>query len=176
MTTKPFTEFIYISLTEIRDVTLWSLWLSLPAAIISWGMGWATSVDNIDYVRVVLIAISIDHVFGTIAHSTLFKNDFSILQNIAGLGLKILVVILMGFIFHGLAVLVIKEDFIYRYLVMATRVLVFLYPAMSAMRNCNLITKGVFPPDALMMKGEKFKKTLDIRVFAPDNKEEEEQQ
>lgn len=173
---KQFTDFISIALTEIRDVTLWSLWLSLPAAIVGWAMGWAMDVNNIDYVRVVLIAIAIDHIFGTIVHSGLYKNDFSILKNLFGLALKILVVILMGFIFHGLAVLTIQEDFIYRYLVLTTRVLVFLYPAMSAMRNCNIITKGVFPSDIMMMKGTKFNNTMDIKVFTETEEKEKDEQ
>lgn len=165
---KPLIQFLAVALAEIRDVTLWSVWVALPAALLSWAFGWAYSVDNIDYVRVVLSAIATDHVFGTISHLW-FKRDFSILKNIGGLAIKILVVLLMGSLFDGLTILVIKEDFIYRYLLLVTRLLVFLYPAMSAMKNCHIITGGVFPPKMFMMKSLKFTETMDIKVFKTED-------
>lgn len=162
---KPLTSWIVIRLTEMRDVTLLSFYFSLPVTFFMNIMSWATSEANTDYVRIVLTAIAIDHILGTIAHSRFYKDDFSLIKNIGGLGIKILVVVTMGSLFEGLAELAITEDFVYRYLFFVTRILIFFYPARSAMKNCYIVTRGAFPPKVLMEKSDKFNNTLDINVF-----------
>ena len=111
---KPLINYVIVRLTEIRDVTLISAWFSIPITFIFNIVTWANAEANVDYVRIVLTAIAIDHVLGTIVHSRLFKDDFSLLKNMGGLGIKILAVLSMGSLFDGLSTLALSQDFIYR--------------------------------------------------------------
>jgi len=162
---KPLLEYIAVRLTEMRDVTLLSIWFSMPVTFALNAYTWANSEANVDYVRIVLTAIAIDHIFGSIVHSRFFKDDFSLLKNIGGLGIKILVVVCMGSLFDGLATLAITEDFVYKYLFFVTRILIFLYPARSAMKNCYIVTRGAFPPKIIMERSDKAFNNLDINIF-----------
>jgi len=162
---KPLINYVIVRLTEIRDVTLISAWFSIPITFIFNIVTWANAEANVDYVRIVLTAIAIDHVLGTIVHSRLFKDDFSLLKNMGGLGIKILAVLSMGSLFDGLSTLALSQDFIYRYLFWSTRILVFAYPARSAMRNCYIITRGAFPPKIIMERSDYAFNNLDLNIF-----------
>jgi hypothetical protein len=61
---------------------------------------------------------------------------------------------------------------IYRYTKMTGRILVILYPAISAMKNIKIITNGRFPPDALVGKLENFTKDLDLDKLKNGNNAE----
>jgi hypothetical protein len=82
---------------------------------------------------------------------------------------KISMVIAFGFMMEGLAHITIEDDFIYRYIKMSGRILVILYPAISAMKNMKIITKGVFPPDAIVGKLENFTQDLDVEKLKRGN-------
>jgi len=162
---KPLIKYLAIRLTEARDVTLLSVWFSIPMTFALNILNWATAEANVDYVRIVLTAIAIDHVLGTVVHSRFYKDDFSLLKNMGGLGIKLLAVISMGSIFDGLSTLAISQDFVYKYLFFVTRIIVFLYPARSAMRNCYIVTRGAFPPKILMERSDSAFNNLDINIF-----------
>lgn len=160
---KPLMDYMSRVLIEIRDTTLLSLYFGIPITIFTSITKWVYAAENVDYVRIVLTAIAIDHVLGTIAHSRWFKDDFSMLKNIGGLGIKILVVVTMGKLFDDMATLTSSEDFVYKYLLISTRIIVFLYPARSAMRNCYIVTRGAFPPKIIMERSDKAFNNMDLR-------------
>lgn len=161
----PLRDSIYLSylyllnnINELGNAAIWALFISIPATITSSLTKW--TLVNSDYVRVVLVAIIIDHALGTIVH--LVKRDFSILKNMTGLGLKLFIIICMGLIFEGLGTLVIIHSFIYDYLITVLHIGVFLYPAKSAMLNSHIITRGVFPPRIIVEKVSTFTNTFNI--------------
>jgi len=123
---------------------------------------------NGSYVQIALGVIALDHLLGSYVHK--FEiNDFNIKKNITGFMIKISMVIAFGFMMEGLAHITIEDDFIYRYIKMSGRILVILYPAISAMKNMKIITKGVFPPDAIVGKLENFTKDLDVEKLKRGN-------
>jgi hypothetical protein len=172
---KPAIGYSVSILTEMRDTALLSLYLAIPAPAFTGLSAWISVSSNVDFLRIVLTAIAIDHILGSLAHSRYFKDDFSLIKNIGGLGIKILVVITMGSLFNDLATLTKNEDFIYKYLLFVTHILIFLYPARSAMRNCFIISGKRFPPKLLMEKTDDAFNNLDIKAFkkSPEQKTEE---
>ena len=154
-----FIPYLVENLIIIKNVTLLSFVLAIPGIIFAEASDWI--ILNQTYVKVVLIAVSADWFFGSIVHS-LYKKDFSLLKNITGIGLKILVMIVMGSLFEALSHLTREDDLIYTYLKMVTRILVFMYPARSAAINCSIITGGRFPPSVLISSFTKFNESLDI--------------
>jgi hypothetical protein len=117
---------------------------------------------NQSYVNIALGCIAIDHLLGTLVHSKIYKNDFDWKKNITGFGVKLSMVVVFAFLMEGLAHVTIEDDMIYRYIKMSGRILVILYPAISAMKNIKVVTNGAFPPDAIVGKLENFNKDLDI--------------
>lgn len=121
-------------------------------------------INNIDYVSIALGSIALDHLLGNYVHLKI-KKDFDFKKNITGFGIKVSMVVAFGFIMEGLAHLTIEDDLIYRYIKMAGRLLVIIYPSLSAMKNMKIITKGAFPPDAIIGKMENFNKDMDLKDF-----------
>lgn len=126
---------------------------------------------NIDYITVVLGAIAVDHILGTIKHGFFFY-DFTIKKNLVGLMTKIGLVIACGFLFEGLNILVHKDSVIKDYLTITTRIIVFLYPAGSAFSSSSVISGGKFPPTGWMEKLRRFQTNLDTNSFKNPNNPE----
>lgn len=162
---KDSLNYLLQNVHKIGELSLLSALLSFPAAIFSDIILWATI--NKDYLNIILFVIAADHLLGTMVHGWWIK-DFSIKKNLIGLAMKILVVIVMGGLFEGLSVLTSSQDFVFTYLKLVTRILIFLYPFRSAMLNCHIITSGKFPPKVLIDRTNKFNETLEIKELAPE--------
>lgn len=162
----------WIDVYELLVYNLLQIKFSLK---ISWGIGFLAAgvmslsevinvwlSANIDYVRIALAIVAVDHVLGSIVHFY-YKKDFHIKKNIIGLLIKLLIVAFSGLIFEGLAYITNEQDMIYMWLKMTLRLLVCIYPGKSALENMRIITKGKFPPAALIGKINAFEKELDIK-------------
>lgn len=124
----------------------------------------AWSLLNKDYIFAVLLAIMIDHLVGSIYHG--FKaRDFSLKKNIIGLTLKLSLCTFNGVLFELLNGMTVNHKWLYDYLLLVTRLIVFLYPFTSAMINSSKLTNGVFPPIGWMEKITNFNKNLDLKEF-----------
>ena len=129
-------------------------------AFIQWG------TTNMAYIVFVLGAVVIDHALGTWKHLNIDK-DFTIKENIKGLFVKLIVVILGAYLFEGINHIVEKDTIIKDYLMIVMRLIVFLYPAGSAFGNMSVFTKGKFPPKAWMDKLSKFNENLNPEDLKP---------
>lgn len=144
--------------------------LSFPTFI--WDQISQWGIDNSDYLAIVLMAIAIDHILGTFKH--LFVNrDFSMRKNIIGICVKIGLVVSVGFLFEGLNIIIHQDTLIKDYLIIVTRLIVFLYPAGSAFGNSAVISGGKFPPSAWMDKLKKFQKNLDPNDLGNGEKQQQ---
>lgn len=123
---------------------------------------------NLDYVKIALGIIAIDHLIGSWVHR-IIKNDWCWKLNIVGFLVKLSMVVAFGFIMEGLAHITIEDDFIYTYIKMSGRILVCLYPGISAMKNMRIITKGTFPPDIFFGNMKKTYETGDINKLKDNN-------
>lgn len=121
------------------------------------------TIDNNEYISFVLIAISIDHILGTLKHLTI--GDFSIKRNLIGLMTKIGLVVACGLLFEGLNSIVTHETLVKDYLTITTRLIVFLYPAGSAFGNSTFLSNGKFPPQIWLDKLQRFQTTLNANEF-----------
>jgi hypothetical protein len=126
-------------------------------------------VMNESYVNIALGCIAVDHALGTLIHSRIYKNDWDFQKNITGLGVKLSMVVAFAFLMEGLAHITIEDDFIYKYIKMSGRILVILYPAISAMKNMRIITNGNFPPAIFFGKAKDAFESGDIRKLKNDN-------
>lgn len=142
--------------------------------VMSWG------VTNQDYILVVLGAILVDWFFGTIKHIFITKDKngqptWSWGKNAIGLATKIGLVVAGGFLFEGLSLLTSDADFLVTSLKIITRVVVFLYPGISAWENIYIVSGEKFPPKAWMQRLTKYNETLDIKDLTKnkDNKDGE---
>lgn len=125
------------------------------------------TIDNSDYIGVVLVAIAIDHILGTIKHLKI--KDFTVKKNLVGLMTKIGLVVACGFLFEGLNIIIHKETFVKDYLTIVTRLIVFLYPAGSAFGNSTFLSNGKFPPQSWLDKLKHFQKNLNPSEFSSKN-------
>lgn len=116
---------------------------------------------NIDYIALVIGAIAVDHLIGSVVHLTI-KNDFSFKLNITGLAKKLFLVVMIGFLFEGISHIS-NGSFLEDYLEIVTRLMVFLYPAGSAFVNCSLLTGGKFPPKGWLDKLQDFFSDLKLK-------------
>lgn len=131
----------------------------------------AWSLLNRDYIFAVLLAITIDHVIGTIYHGFKAK-DFTIKKNLIGLTTKLGLCVLNGVLFEMLNGMTVNHKWLYDYLLLVTRLIVFLYPAGSAMVNSSKLTNGVFPPMGWMDWIKNFQKNLNIKELKEKTDEE----
>jgi hypothetical protein len=123
-------------------------------------------IDNSTYIQLVLGAIAIDHVLGSIKH-LFWTQDFEFRKNLTGLSIKIGLVVAVGFLFEGLNELVHEHSIIKDYLTTTTRIVVFLYPAGSAFSNSSVISGGKFPPIGWMERLKKFQTNLNPQDLTP---------
>lgn len=128
--------------------------------------------NNMDYVKIALSVIAIDHILGTVAHSRYYKNDWNWRKNITGFFVKLSMVVAFGFIMEGLAHVTVDEDFIYRYVKMSGRILVILYPGLSAIKNISYFTNGDFPGKIFFKKLKDVAETGDINKLKKNHQNE----
>lgn len=129
--------------------------------IVKWG------IPNQDYILIVLMAILLDWFFGIIKH--LQKRTFSFKKNAIGLILKITLTVGAGMLFEGMnSIVKDSADIVVLSLTIVTRVIVFLYPAVSAWQNIYVVSGERFPPKAWMDRLNKFNENLDIKEFTDE--------
>lgn len=144
-----------------------ALLLSVPAFIIEHLADWW--LGNYDYIIMVLFAIAIDHLLGSYKHAFI-KRDWSMLKNLGGLGIKIGLVVAVGFLFEGLEVIIKQDSAIKDYLITVTRLMIFFYPTGSALGSASVISGGVFPPTAWLNKLKRFQSNLNTDEFKNNHK------
>lgn len=105
-------------------------------------------VENSMYVDFVIGAIFIDWVLGTVKH-WLWRRDFHWRENIKGILVKMLLVLAMGFVVEGLDFLTGDSGHIVNNVLAVLRITVFMYPAMSIIRSCRVVSDGRFPPQKI---------------------------
>ena len=126
--------------------------------IVKWG------IPNQDYILIVLMAILLDWIFGILKH--LKKRTFSFKENALGLVLKIALTVGAGMLFEGLnSIVKDSADIVVLSLTIVTRVIVFLYPAVSAWQNIYVVSGERFPPKAWMDRINKFNENLNVNEF-----------
>lgn len=108
---------------------------------------------NAIYLNFVITAICLDWVIGTIKHIFYLK-DFHFKKNLGGILIKLILTLTLGIVFEGLKYLTIEVNFIVKYLMIALRLAVFMYPASSIIRSSWVITDGKFPPKKLVQRIE----------------------
>ena len=147
--------------------------LSLFGSPVAWIIekinGWY--FENYGYVLFVMVAIFFDHVLGTWVHGWI-KRDFSFKKNVYGLFTKISLSVFVGIMIEGMTHIMGKENFITDYFSLVCRLMVFVYPAGSALWNCAIITKGVFPPVSFLKKVKGFNESLDLKQFDKNTENE----
>lgn len=131
--------------------------------IAKWG------IPNQDYILIVLMAILLDWFFGILKH--LQKRTFSFKKNASGLILKIALTVGAGMLFEGLnSIVKDSADIVVLSLTIVTRVIVFLYPAVSAWQNIYVVSGERFPPKAWMERINKFNENLNVKELTDENK------
>ena len=129
--------------------------------LVKWG------IPNQDYILIVLMAILLDWFFGIIKH--LQKRTFSFKKNATGLILKITLTVGAAMLFEGMNSIVKNSaDIVVLSLTIVTRVIVFLYPAVSAWQNIYIVSGERFPPKAWMDRLNKFNENLNIKEFTDE--------
>lgn len=129
--------------------------------IVKWG------IPNQDYILIVLMAILLDWFFGIIKH--LQKRTFSFKKNALGLVLKIALTVGAGMLFEGLnSIVKDSADIVVLSLSIITRVIVFLYPAVSAWQNIYVVSGEKFPPKAWMDRINRFNENLNVKELTDE--------
>lgn len=137
--------------------------------IFAWGF------DNQDYIFIVMGAILIDYIFGTVKHIFYTKKSdgrptFNFRGNATGLLLKLTLAVAGGFLFEGLSHLTREATFVETSLKIITRVIVFMYPAVSAWENIYIVSGEKFPPKKWMEKLGLYRESSNIKdLFDNDN-------
>ena len=164
-------QFVNIADGDMPTKFLSALKLSLIASpfILIWDKIVKWGVPNQDYILIVLGAILVDWFFGIWKH--LKKRTFSFKHNAFGLVIKIALTAGAAFLFEGLGNIVKDSaDIIVLSLTTVTRVIVFLYPAVSAWQNIYIVSGEKFPPKAWMDRINKFNENLNIKELTDDEK------
>lgn len=134
---------------------------------------------NQDYIFIVMGAILIDYIFGTIKHIFITKTEsgrptFTLKRNAIGIMLKIGLAVCGGFLFEGLSYLTREATIIETSLKIITRVIVFMYPAVSAWENIYIVSGEKFPPKKWMEKLGLYKNSADLKdLIGKENIKEE---
>ena len=150
-----FLSAFKISLIAYPFIFLWD-------KLVKWG------IPNQDYILIVLGAILVDWSFGIWKH--LKKRTFSFKQNAIGLIVKISLTTGAAFLFEGLGTIVKDSaDIIVVSLTTVARVIVFLYPAVSAWQNIYIVSDERFPPKAWMERINKFNENLNVKELTDEN-------
>lgn len=144
--------------------------LILTPFILVWDKISNWGVNNQDYILIVLGAILVDWMFGTLKH-IFFVGDFSLKQNAIGLTTKIALATAGGFLFEGLNYIVSGSEYVVTVTQMVTRIIILMYPGISAFENIYIVSGKKFPPDAWMKRLTKWKDTLNPKdLIDNDNK------
>ena len=162
-------QFVNIADGDLPTKFLSALKLSLIAYpfILIWDKLVKWGVPNQDYILIVLGAILVDWFFGIWKH--LKKRTFSFKQNALGLIIKIALTTGAAFLFEGLGTIVKDSaDIIVVSLTTVTRVIVFLYPAVSAWQNIYIVSDERFPPKAWMDRINKFNENLNVKELTDE--------
>ncbi len=147
------------ALAKIKSLFILTIFASPCTYIVESLTNW--TVENATYVTFVFFAIIIDHLLGSFIHA--FKlRDFSIVKNIVGLLIKVGLVVAVGFCFEGIQHIIQGDNVVKDYIIIVLRLLVFLYPAGSALANSSIATNGKFPPKGFLIKLDKFKESLNV--------------
>lgn len=155
-------------LATLKLSVLVSPFVLLFENLFKWGF------DNQDYIWIVLGAILFDWFFGTIKHIFFSKDingfpTFKLSKNAFGLFLKIGLVVGGGFLFEGLSHLTREASFVETSLKIITRVIVFMYPAISAWENIYIVSGEKFPPKKWMEKLGFYKESSNIKDLFDNN-------
>jgi len=168
------TLIITTMLTKLKITTFYALSISPFAWIVAQITNWY--IENQFYVIWVLGAIIIDHILGSIYHKFWVK-DFTFKRNLIGLVVKVGLAVTVGFLFEGMNHLITSDDSfaeaIKGWTVITLRLIVFLYPAMSALENSSHITGGKFPPTGIFKKLKAFEDTADLSELNQNDKKNE---
>ena len=162
-------QFVNIADGDLPTKFLSALKLSLIASpfILIWDKLVKWGVPNQDYILIVLGAILVDWFFGIWKH--LKKRTFSFKQNAFGLIIKVALTTGAAFLFEGLGSIVKDSaDIIVVSLTTVTRVIVFLYPAVSAWQNIYVVSDERFPPKAWMDRINRFNENLNVKELTDE--------
>ena len=162
-------QFVNIADGDLPTKFLSALKLSLIASpfILIWDKLVKWGVPNQDYILIVLGAILVDWFFGIWKH--LKKRTFSFKQNAFGLIIKVALTTGAAFLFEGLGSIVKDSaDIIVVSLTTVTRVIVFLYPAVSAWQNIYIVSDERFPPKAWMDRINRFNENLNVKELTDE--------
>jgi len=118
-------------------------------------------ISNNTYVELVLGAIIVDYVMGSLYHF-FWKRDFTLKKNITGLMIKIILVLAVAFLYEGLAYFLQDVSSVQSITIGILRLTVFLFPALSALWNVYEMSGKKFPPIGIMNKITQFNKDLKI--------------
>ena len=143
--------------TKVQASATASLY-AIPAALCASFLGWM--VDNQIYMAIVLIAIVIDYLLGSIKH-LFWSRDWCWKENLKELLTKIFLIITMGVLFES--VLFLGEGSTFLELIGGTagsvlRLTVLLYPVSSAIKSARVLSEGKFPPEGIYTWIESFSK------------------
>lgn len=128
-------------------------------------------IDNQDYILIVVGAILIDWIFGTIKH-LFFTHTFTWKKNAIGLTTKIALAVAGGFLFEGLNFLVKDSDFVVTSTKIVTRIIILMYPGISAFENIYIVSGEKFPPKAWMERLKKWNESLNPKDLIDEDKQE----
>nr|DAG72880.1 MAG TPA: holin [Caudoviricetes sp.] len=131
--------------------------LSLSEKVIGW------YIESYVFIWMLGFALIADLIIGIWKHAK--NNTFSPKMMILGFCQKIGLVILVYFLTEAFIQIIADADLDSVYFKVATKLMIFIYPAGNALVNVGIITNGKFPPLGFLKKFEKFNKTLDVNVF-----------
>jgi hypothetical protein len=112
----------------------------------------------------VFVAIIIDHILGSIVHR-FWKKDWSNWENLKGLLIK------LGASIFGYAIFIMIHEilkdvpFVAQYFKVVIQLMVFIYPAGSALGNLSIMTGGKLPSKGLIDRIKGFQDNLELDNF-----------
>ncbi|WP_223560193.1 phage holin family protein [Chryseobacterium lathyri] len=163
-------EFIIKNLLSIHSGGLGGkIWASLQLAAVP-AVGFTISerlsgwyIESYVFIWMLGFALIADLIIGIWKHMK--SGSFSPKMMIMGFCQKIGLVILVYFLTEAFIQIIADADLDSVYFKVATKLMIFIYPAGNALVNVGIITNGKFPPLGFLTKFEKFNKTLDVNVF-----------
>lgn len=167
---NPIINFIVNNLISIHSGPVYSKVFSALklAAVPAVGLsiserftGWY--VESFVFIWMLGFALVADLIVGIWKH--LLNETFSPKKMLWGFGQKLGLIILVYFLTEAFIQIISDADLDSVYFKVATKLMIFIYPAGNALVNVGIITKGKFPPLGFLKKFEKFNNTLDVNVF-----------
>ncbi|CEJ71248.1 hypothetical protein BN1195_03593 [Chryseobacterium oranimense G311] len=163
-------EFIIKNLISINSGGVGGkIWASLKLAVVP-AAGFTISerisgwyVESKVFIWMLGFALIADLIIGIWKHAK--NGSFSPKMMILGFCQKIGLVILVYFLTEAFIQIISDANLDSVYFKVATKLMIFIYPAGNALVNVGIITNGKFPPLGFLKKFEKFNKTLDVNVF-----------